>query len=198
MLDHAFRRLGLHRVGLSVFAFNERAIRAYQKAGFRIEGRLREAIWRDGHYVDEVQMGILSSEWMPGRREGEMAGSGGAPIGRRTSRRSPARAEGDVSTSGAGAAAARAEVRELIAQKGHAVDNARAAMTSLEAAFRGRRPRPDAVPGPGARRPGAAARPGGRPTARRQERGGVALHPEGRRPCPRRRVGKEHHACWDD
>jgi hypothetical protein len=39
-----------------------------------------------------------------------------------------------VTTSGAGAAAARAEVRELIAQKGHAVDNAGAATARLEAA----------------------------------------------------------------
>src|SRR5262249_48613388 len=36
MLSHAFERLGLHRVGLSVFAFNGRAIRAYEKAGFRV------------------------------------------------------------------------------------------------------------------------------------------------------------------
>lgn len=40
-----------------------------------------------------------------------------------------------MTTNGPGAAAARAEVRELIAQKGHAVDNARAATTRLEAAF---------------------------------------------------------------
>jgi RimJ/RimL family protein N-acetyltransferase len=63
MLSHAFEHLGLHRVGLSVFSFNERAVRAYEKAGFRIEGRLREAIWRDGRYFDELQMGILASEW---------------------------------------------------------------------------------------------------------------------------------------
>jgi RimJ/RimL family protein N-acetyltransferase len=68
MLEHAFERLGLHRVGLSVFSFNERAIRAYEKAGFRIEGRLREAIHRDGLYWDEVQMGALAGEWQ-GRRE---------------------------------------------------------------------------------------------------------------------------------
>lgn len=68
MLEHAFERLGLHRVGLSVFSFNERAIRAYEKAGFRIEGRLREAIHRDGRYWDEVQMGALAGEWQ-GRRE---------------------------------------------------------------------------------------------------------------------------------
>ena len=40
-----------------------------------------------------------------------------------------------MSSSGPGADAARAEVRELIAAKGHAVDNARAAVSRLEAAF---------------------------------------------------------------
>lgn len=69
MLGHAFERLGLHRVGLSVFAFNTRAVRAYEKAGFRVEGRLRDAIHRDGRYWDEVQMGALREEWLAGRRE---------------------------------------------------------------------------------------------------------------------------------
>jgi RimJ/RimL family protein N-acetyltransferase len=64
MLEHAFERLGLHRVGLSVFDFNQRAMRAYEKAGFREEGRSREAILRDGRYFDEVQMGILREEWL--------------------------------------------------------------------------------------------------------------------------------------
>lgn len=68
MLSHAFDRLGLHRVGLTVFEFNRRAIRAYEKAGFREEGRLREAIHRDGRYWDEVQMGVLREEWIEWRR----------------------------------------------------------------------------------------------------------------------------------
>jgi RimJ/RimL family protein N-acetyltransferase len=63
MLQHAFERLGLHRVGLAVFSYNTRAIRAYEKAGFHVEGRLREAIQRQGEYFDEVQMGILAGEW---------------------------------------------------------------------------------------------------------------------------------------
>lgn len=67
MLGHAFERLGLHRVGLTVFSYNMRAIRAYEKAGFRIEGRLRDAILRDGRYFDEVQMGILATEWLEQR-----------------------------------------------------------------------------------------------------------------------------------
>ena len=72
MLEHAFDRLGLHRVGLSVFSYHVRAIRAYEKAGFRIEGRQREAILRDGRYWDEIQMGVLVDEWVE-RRYGHSA-----------------------------------------------------------------------------------------------------------------------------
>ncbi|MFI5226110.1 MAG: GNAT family N-acetyltransferase [Candidatus Limnocylindrales bacterium] len=63
MLGHAFENLGLHRVGLTVFAFNERAIRSYRKVGFIVEGRSRESILRDGRYWDEVSMSILAPEW---------------------------------------------------------------------------------------------------------------------------------------
>jgi hypothetical protein len=40
-----------------------------------------------------------------------------------------------MTTEGAAAAAARADVRELIAAKGHSVDNARAVVARLDAAF---------------------------------------------------------------
>jgi RimJ/RimL family protein N-acetyltransferase len=63
MLWLAFARIGLHRVALSVFAFNERAVRSYEKAGFIVEGRHREAILRDGERHDELTMGILAAEW---------------------------------------------------------------------------------------------------------------------------------------
>jgi RimJ/RimL family protein N-acetyltransferase len=63
MLDHAFGSLGLHRIGLTVFAFNERAIRAYRRCGFVVEGRAREAIWRDGRFWDELEMSVLRSDW---------------------------------------------------------------------------------------------------------------------------------------
>jgi RimJ/RimL family protein N-acetyltransferase len=75
MLDHAFRVLGLHRVGLAVFEFNERAIRSYRKVGFVVEGRAREAIWRDGRWWDEIQMSLLAAEWA-GRRAGRHAPAG--------------------------------------------------------------------------------------------------------------------------
>lgn len=63
MLDHAFGALGLHRIGLYVFEFNERAIRAYRRCGFLVEGRARESIWRDGRWWDELAMSLLDSDW---------------------------------------------------------------------------------------------------------------------------------------
>jgi RimJ/RimL family protein N-acetyltransferase len=63
MIDHAFGSLGLHRIGLTVFSFNERAIRSYRSCGFVVEGRAREAIWREGRWWDEISMSILDSDW---------------------------------------------------------------------------------------------------------------------------------------
>ncbi len=79
MLDHAFGALGLHRIALSVFAFNERAIRAYQKVGFTIEGRSRESIWRDGQWWDELHMSVLAAEWKT-RRDGQLGVAGPGPV----------------------------------------------------------------------------------------------------------------------
>lgn len=63
MVDHAFGVLGLHRIALFVFEFNDRAIRAYRRNGFVVEGRSRESIWRDGRWWDELAMSILESDW---------------------------------------------------------------------------------------------------------------------------------------
>jgi RimJ/RimL family protein N-acetyltransferase len=63
LLDYAFRLANLRRVWLGTHADNERAIRAYQAVGFVEEGRLREHLWLDGRYVDQVVMGILRTEF---------------------------------------------------------------------------------------------------------------------------------------
>jgi RimJ/RimL family protein N-acetyltransferase len=77
MLDHAFGTLGLHRIALFVFEFNERAIRAYRRCGFVIEGRSRESIWRDGRWWDEIAMSVLAADWRVARTAGR--GSAGHP-----------------------------------------------------------------------------------------------------------------------
>jgi RimJ/RimL family protein N-acetyltransferase len=86
MIDHAFGGLGLHRVGLTVFSFNERAIRSYRSVGFVVEGRAREAIWRDGRWWDELSMSVLHSDWA--EAQGSPA-SGASRLGR-TLRETPA------------------------------------------------------------------------------------------------------------
>jgi|SRR5581483_1727413 RimJ/RimL family protein N-acetyltransferase len=63
LLRYAFQELNLHRVSLRVFAFNARAIRSYEKVGFKPEGHLRHALNRMGQRWDEVWMGILRREW---------------------------------------------------------------------------------------------------------------------------------------
>jgi RimJ/RimL family protein N-acetyltransferase len=78
MLDHAFGRLGLHRIALFVFEFNERAIRAYRRCGFVIEGRSRESIYRDGRWWDELAMSVLESDWRHAR--GGLADAGGTTV----------------------------------------------------------------------------------------------------------------------
>jgi len=65
LLGLAFRQLGLHKVWLHVDADNERAIRAYTRAGFRREGVLRDDIYYDGRFHDTITMGILSTEFVP-------------------------------------------------------------------------------------------------------------------------------------
>ncbi len=63
VLRYAFTELNLHRVSLNVFEYNPRAMRAYEKAGFRVEGRVRGALQRNGRRWDLVFMGILAEEW---------------------------------------------------------------------------------------------------------------------------------------
>lgn len=68
ILRFAFGELNLHRVSLDVFEYNPRAIRAYEKAGFVVEGRARQYLHRDGRRWDLIYMGILREEWEHGER----------------------------------------------------------------------------------------------------------------------------------
>jgi RimJ/RimL family protein N-acetyltransferase len=58
-LKYAWQNLNLHRVQLTVFAHNVRAIGSYRAAGFEEEGRLTHAAFIDGQWVDVVIMGAL-------------------------------------------------------------------------------------------------------------------------------------------
>jgi RimJ/RimL family protein N-acetyltransferase len=63
IVDFAFGELRLERVWLHVYAYNDRGRRSYEKAGFRIEGRLRHAVYHRGRHHDADVMAILREEW---------------------------------------------------------------------------------------------------------------------------------------
>jgi RimJ/RimL family protein N-acetyltransferase len=71
-LRYAFLELGVQRVSLGVFEYNQRAQRSYEKAGFQLEGRTRQDILREGKRTDTLWMGILREEWFA-RQNGETA-----------------------------------------------------------------------------------------------------------------------------
>lgn len=64
ILKYAFHELNLFRVGLNVTEYNNQAIRAYEKVGFKVEGSMRAAVLRDGYKYDRIIMGILYDEWL--------------------------------------------------------------------------------------------------------------------------------------
>jgi RimJ/RimL family protein N-acetyltransferase len=63
MLKYAFNTLNLNRVYLRVLENNLRGIRAYKAVGFIEEGRMRQAKFYNGTYIDVLLMSVLRSEW---------------------------------------------------------------------------------------------------------------------------------------
>jgi RimJ/RimL family protein N-acetyltransferase len=66
MVRYAFGTLNLNRVWLEVYEYNPRAVRVYEKVGFRVQGRLRQDTFHDGRYWDTLVMGVLREEWRDG------------------------------------------------------------------------------------------------------------------------------------
>ena len=66
----AFTRHQLNRVMLTVSELNTGGLKAYAKAGFVVEGRLRQAACRQGVFHDKVVMSVLKAEWEAQGAEG--------------------------------------------------------------------------------------------------------------------------------
>jgi RimJ/RimL family protein N-acetyltransferase len=52
-----------------VYEENIRAVRSYEKAGFVLEGRQRQAVYKNGKYEDVLFMSVLRSEWDSRKKE---------------------------------------------------------------------------------------------------------------------------------
>ncbi len=64
LVSHGFGSLRLERIWLNVWTENERARRAYEAAGFVLEGTLRHDRFEGGHFTDGHVMSILRDEWL--------------------------------------------------------------------------------------------------------------------------------------
>jgi len=65
LTDYGFSILNLRNIMLSVYSFNKRAIRCYEKCGFHLIGRRREALEIGGAVYDILFMDLLASEAKP-------------------------------------------------------------------------------------------------------------------------------------
>ena len=62
-MQYVFTELSMERLSLGLFEYNPRALRSYEKCGFRLEGRTRQDTLREGKRADSLWMGILREEW---------------------------------------------------------------------------------------------------------------------------------------
>jgi RimJ/RimL family protein N-acetyltransferase len=66
LVKHLVDDLGVHRVSLSVLAFNDRAIASYKAAGFEVEGIERDGVMTDrGFFADDVRMAYVVGRIRP-------------------------------------------------------------------------------------------------------------------------------------
>ncbi len=63
LLDYGFNILNLHNILLNVHSYNKRALKAYEKAGFKIIGRRRESLIMGGIKHDEIYLDILEDDF---------------------------------------------------------------------------------------------------------------------------------------
>jgi RimJ/RimL family protein N-acetyltransferase len=64
LLDYAFNTLNLHKICSAVIAYNERSLNYSLHCGYKIEGRKRQQIFKNGAYHDEILLGIFKEEWL--------------------------------------------------------------------------------------------------------------------------------------
>lgn len=63
LLDYGFKALNFHNIFLRIFSFNERAKKCYEKIGFKIIGKKREALLRGKERHDIILMDILYNDF---------------------------------------------------------------------------------------------------------------------------------------
>lgn len=61
LIKFIFDDMNIRKIKLNTFSFNSRAIKCYEKCGFKVEGVLKDEIFKDGKYYDEIAMAIFKN-----------------------------------------------------------------------------------------------------------------------------------------
>jgi RimJ/RimL family protein N-acetyltransferase len=61
LIKFIFEDMNINKIRLNTFSFNERAIKCYEKCGFKVEGVLKSEIFKEGKYYDEIIMSIFNN-----------------------------------------------------------------------------------------------------------------------------------------
>ncbi|GMQ58838.1 GNAT family protein [Vallitalea sediminicola] len=64
LIRFIFNEMNINKIKLDVYSFNDRAMRCYEKCGFKKEGVLRQELYREGRYHDIIAMGLLKEDYM--------------------------------------------------------------------------------------------------------------------------------------
>ena len=60
LMNFIFKDMNIHKIRLSTFSFNIRAQKSYEKCGFKVEGILKDEVFKDGKYYDEIVMAAFN------------------------------------------------------------------------------------------------------------------------------------------
>jgi RimJ/RimL family protein N-acetyltransferase len=67
LISFIFAQMNINKIRLTCYSFNDRAIKSYEKCGFKVEGVLRQEMFKDGKYHDKIAMGVLREEFLAGK-----------------------------------------------------------------------------------------------------------------------------------
>jgi RimJ/RimL family protein N-acetyltransferase len=62
-INHVFESINIPRVGITTWSGNKRMMKAAEKVGLQLEGRMRKCRYYNGEYYDSIRMGVLKEEW---------------------------------------------------------------------------------------------------------------------------------------
>jgi ribosomal-protein-alanine N-acetyltransferase len=64
MVEYTFRHFDVTRIYASSFDYNAASQRVLEKTGFKMEARLKKALFKNGRYADEIIMALLKEDFL--------------------------------------------------------------------------------------------------------------------------------------